>query len=259
MSNNNKSDILFQDDDVCILKPTSNRGILVIHATNNKATTVCEDGLYSKNELMIRKPELGLTKSDSMFPFHSDIIYFRAPYSSDTTNFSTLYPNFYFIEDQYYVFIRIDPEQTYVYNQEGRVYSTYEKYKKSRISMNDYFKIITENKKIIAKYPEVLYGNTISFEKKKLNSNRGKFLNTFEIYLPTERMGEILVKIPHIPKEWFYYCGKGKINQSQLDNRIFGFPPNSEILNGGKRFYKTNKNKNNRKIKYKRTRIHKKI
>jgi hypothetical protein len=242
MSNNNKSDILFEDENVCILDPTSKRGILIIHQSN---ANVCEEGLYSKNKLFEIKHELAtkLHSPKNMFPGHFDTIYFRAPYTSDTTNFNTLYPNYSFNENNYYVLIRIDPYKTYVYNQEGRDYSTYDKYIKSKTNMIDYFDIITKNKGIIAKYPKALFGNTISFAKKINNNKRGNEIGTFKKYLPTERMGEILVIIEHIPKEWFYYCGKGKINQSQLDNRVFRFPPNLQILNGGKQKLKTNKKK----------------
>lgn len=233
----NNLDILFQDEDICILKPDSQRGILVIHSTKN--ADICNDGLYSYNELLNRKPELGLERKKSMFPGHSDIIYFRAPYNNDITSIDSLYPGFYFDENNYYILIRIDPDKTYIYNQEGRVYNNYDNYKSSRISFTDYFKIIESNKLIKPKYPISIYGNTISFRKQLLGSG-SDMVGTFKKYLPTERMGEILAKIPHIPQKWFYYCGKLK-NFSEIQQQ----KPN--LQNGGK------KKKANKKHKIKKT------
>jgi hypothetical protein len=256
-NNSDNSDILFKDHNICILKPESRRGILVFHVS--KSSTICSEGLYSYNELLNQKPGLGLQPKEHMFPEHSDIIYFRAPYNSETTSFQSLYPDISFIKDSYYVLIRIDPDNTYVYNQEGRVYSNYEEYKSSKISMTEYFKIIKINKLIKPEYQKAIYGNTISFKKILMRNHTNK-VGTFKKYLPTERMGEILAKRPHIPNEWFYYCGK--INNISDIPDTYKQPQNGEpntykqSQNGGK---STLSKKYKKHKSYKKQKTHKRI
>ena len=76
----------------------------------------------------------------------------------------------------------------------------------------------------------IKYGNLLGFDKKYFSNKLPDIVKNYQQYLPTERMGEILIKIPFMPKEWFYYCGKGPIN--------FDVPPFKKMFGGSRKFKK---------------------
>jgi len=152
------SDVLFQDENVCILNPSSKRGILVF--TISDSWNICDEGLYSHNELRKVHPELGLKNRNHIDPTHNDLIFFRAPYNSDVSTFESSYDGISpaemlgtYIKEAIAV-IRIDPDKTFVFSSEiraiGHSVRTIPKSKlledleQSRIPMTKYLKIINE-------------------------------------------------------------------------------------------------------------------
>ena len=103
------TDILHQDSDVCILNPNSDRGVL-ISTYQEKHINIKETGIYS----LRKAKELGLTNASRDYLI--DNIFFR-PRPCEYSNFDTR--NCYEI--------RVDPEKTYVYDQETHAKKGYQK------------------------------------------------------------------------------------------------------------------------------------
>jgi hypothetical protein len=205
------SDIIFQDENVCILEPTSPRGIIIF--TISKSWNICKEGLLSYNELRKRYPELGLINRSRSHvdPEHNNLIFFRAPYNSDTSTFESSYdgkpPQSMLgkFSKEALAIIRIDPEKTFVFSSETRAKGTYSDLLKSRIPMIDYLTRIKGHKDKFVKYPGKICSNIITYEK-NIVSQHFECKYPLEEYLPIERMAEVVVKLPHIPPEWFVGC-----------------------------------------------------
>jgi hypothetical protein len=209
------SDILFENEDVCILHPASSRGILVFTVSGTKK--ICTEGLFSYNELRKVHPELGLANRSRAHhdPSHNDLIFFRAPYNTDTTSFETSFdgktpkdiikPIFSSDSQKAIAVIRIDPAKTFIYSSETRALGSYSDLMRSRIPMMEYLLRIRGHSSLRPIYPQKSCGNIITFEK-------GLFPSTMNCsypwkeYLPVERMAEVVVKLPHIPPSWFVSC-----------------------------------------------------
>ena len=188
------SDILFQDADVCILDPKSERGILVFTDSFRKGRDICDEGLFSYNELRKRHPELGLLERGMRHPDHNDLIFFRAPYNNVVSTFKSSYDKTPEEMGAGITVIRIDPEKTFVYLSEARESSMTDDLAKKRTSMtkyldeliplikggNMYYVFPSISDRLIADLRE--HGNRLS------------------------RFFEVVVKLPHIPPEWFVYC-----------------------------------------------------
>ena len=233
-----ESDILYEDNDVCILKPDSDRGIIIF--TAGKSENMCEEGLLSYNELRKRHPELGLKDRDHIVkdPNHDNLIFFRAPYHKDTSSFESSYDGkspekFVSAGQKVLVTIRIDPEKTFVYSSETRALGTYQNLLNSRKPLLEYLDIIDSHPKNIV-YPNKLCGNIINYTKKIFPSNH-TCMYPFKDYLPIERMAEVIVNIPYIPKEWFVGCYIYKAEGGKRKRKT--------------KKYKNKKNKKTRKVK----------
>ena len=202
------SDVLFENFDVCILNPTSPRGILIFTVRTSK--NICDEGILSYNEVRRRYPERGLQnrKSGIIDSRHNDTIFFRAPYNSDTTTFETSYdlkpPKEMLVKgtNQSIALLRIDPAKTFVYSSELRVVG---------------------NSTLPIEYGEKMCSNLITYEKIALDEFESCEY-PYEDHLPIERMAEVLVELPRIPPEWLFSCdtnsaGGGKKKRKTRKNR----------------------------------------
>jgi len=221
------SDILFQNDDVCVLKPDSPRGILIfsrVRLNKSKYKTdeefekarhnICSEGLYSHNELRTQKPELGLTPR-ATHDDHDNLIFFRAPFTPDITTFESAYecsaPSDLNFENETHiitVLLRIDPERTFVYSSEIRAVKP-ESIKGSRKPMMEYLAQIAKNKQIqrpkINPFNYKMVANLLTYEQSyRLNSVKSVF--PYKEYFPINRNTEVVIKIPHIPGDWLHSC-----------------------------------------------------
>ena len=189
------SDILFQDADVCILDPKSERGILVFTDSFGKGKGICSEGLFSYNELRKRHPELGLMERVMPHADHNDLIFFRAPYNNDVSTFKSSYDKTPEEMGPGITVIRIDPEKTFVYLSEARAEgSVADDLAKTRTSMKDYFGTILPLIKGGMTY--YIFPGLSKFLKSDLKEYEGI----------VNRFFEVVVKLPHIPPEWFVYC-----------------------------------------------------
>jgi hypothetical protein len=206
-------DVLFQDEDVCILKPDSLRGVECYH--RSKRGGVCE-GLMSGAEVIRQSPG-SLDRS-----IQHEKIFFRAPFVADETRpYGDLT---YLTSDDYLAFIRVDPEKTFVYSSEIRVsYGHLEpsdlaiKLRQSRKSLKKYMEIIKRNEERVRSAPAVdKYGSRVipvynlfssEFMYSIVYSTDGMSVKAPSTTYPIQRNSEILVHLPIIPKEWFTRCG----------------------------------------------------
>ena len=217
MGNDN---ILFQNEDVCILNPMSKKGILIF--TKSPSKNICSEGLYSYNKLIDVHPELQL-KHRAYNNDHDDLIFFRAPYNYNVTSFKSSYDldpvefiNDREIKNGSLSIIRIDPEKTYVYSSLARDYYSEERdyyhddkniIKNTRIPFNEYLRILKQNSYIIkqkGKYDKPVT-DILSYEKKLFPINTQLTLPWID-YFPIERNSEVVVKLPHIPPNWIVEC-----------------------------------------------------
>lgn len=233
-------DIMFQDDNVCILKPDVKKGILVF--TNYKQSpgiaSLCELGLKTGSQLQ----KNGVNFGRSMI---HDYIFFRAPYLSEPIDYTSIDTEISSsfgkenLEIPSRVWIRVDPEKTYVYSSEIRAvyspqfrYGTYEylsalerEVRKSRKSMVDYLRILVENERVmrdIEPGKKILYnlltstaeivddydirakeGRTMERQREYRSNSRGySLLNPHNININSE----VLVKVPHLTPNYFVKC-----------------------------------------------------
>ena len=194
-----KEDILYQDDDVCILKPDVKKGILIFSVVYDKS--IFEDGLKTGKQL---KKE-GIDFGRSMIHNYS---FFRAPTFLRPTENSC---------SSLKVWIRVDPKQTFVYSSEIRakfsprfafgtpeyLNSLEQEVRKSRKPMIEYLQILEENSLHIS--------NTDSLKKPfyHLFSSRVQmFPNTFTPQYPWDceninTNSEVLVRVNNLTPNFF--------------------------------------------------------
>jgi hypothetical protein len=223
-------DILFENDDVCILKPDSTRGIVVFtHIDSTRfggdPKDVCKEGLLSYNEIRKRHPEYKLPNrtGSQINHTHNDLIFFRAPFNNDVSSFKTSYGTTLQnmlrknVPDAY-VTIRIDPKKTYVYSSEIRALGKYPDLLQSRLIMTDYLRRLKNMPpNNYFNNDKIMYTNIIEYRRVRkspiftsiYNNNYSTYpeLTNFEI----GKNVEVVVKIPHIPPEWFVECISNEI------------------------------------------------
>jgi hypothetical protein len=202
-----KSDILYRDSDICILRPDSKRGIEVF--TISGSHKICTEGLLSYNELRRRHPEYGLTsrKGEHKNANHDNLIFFRAPYNSDIRSFESSYDGKSpadIIKDSTketaIATIRVDPDRSFVYYSEARVVGTVDDIRNSRLLMKDYIeKAIPFIKGWGINPLRYIYtgSNKLSDKLLEYSGNHGEHITRFF---------ELVAHIPHIPPEWFVTC-----------------------------------------------------
>lgn len=212
------TDVLYQDNRVCILKPNSKRGIEVFH--RSEYVNIVFSGLYSMDKLREVNPSLSKIRCKRR---HDDTIFFKAPYNEKTDT----------IEDSFGIdihermkdkrvmaFIKIDPDKTFVYSSEIRVHYWNNQHillERNRISFRRYMEIIKENKEFVKNTPPGymcewnIFDFRPSYRKIPLRSNDCEEIpsdfneNPMTKY-DISKQSEILVRIPHIPLNWMTRC-----------------------------------------------------
>jgi hypothetical protein len=235
-----ESDIMYQDDLVCILRPDVKKGIIVwTHFTQPVGmNSLCNLGLKTGKKLKEEGVNFGRTK---IHPY----IFFRAPYYSrdiDYTSVETEIISSYGegqIGKEPRAFIRVDPDRTFVFSSEIRakipsVYFhksdghlltkqelslTHSKFLMSpdderyRELYNEYYNHeINKSKKTLSEYlviikqnesmPELTIYNL--YTSKKVRST-GSNIYPYDRH-PIEENSEILVSIPHLTPDYFVLC-----------------------------------------------------
>jgi hypothetical protein len=239
-------DIFYRDNNVCILKPEVKKGLLIYtHYTQPKNTdSLCKIGL--KSGLQLKKEGIDFGHSTT-HPY----IFFKAPYYNNPIDYTSIDTE---IESSFgkdintqnsLIWIRIDPENTYVFSSEIRaayrplVHCNWPEYTgqleehvyRSRKKMTDYLKIIYKNSLLNpAPGERILYNlftseGEISPSRYNLEYSRNS-QNSYEInkdvYLVNldqlninryplstyniNRLSEVLVQIPHLTSDSFVKC-----------------------------------------------------
>jgi hypothetical protein len=209
-----ESDIMYQDDLVCILKPDVKKGIVVwTHYTQPPGmNSLCELGLKTGKQLSAEGINFGRSK---IHPY----IFFRAPYYSRDIDYSSPKEE---IKSSYgegqigiqpRVFIRVDPDKTFVFSSEIRALHP-EDINYSKKLLSEYLRIIYENSKIY----NTLFPLTITKKQAAYHlfsselipvPNNGMSYAKLEyplVNIPIERNSEILVSIPHLTPDFFVLC-----------------------------------------------------
>jgi hypothetical protein len=199
-------DIMYQDKNVCILKPHIKKGIIVFSNYESNNFDISKVGLKSGLQLYKECVDFGRVVQH---PY----IFFRAPYyspkkidySSIETEIAYLYGN-----DQIHIkktaYIRVDPDNTFVYSSEIRIeyFNKHESFiNNSRKRLSSYLYIIDQNKNMEDNIPpdRKIFYNLFSSEACyfMLTAHPHKPYND----LPINRNTEILVTIPHLTPDYF--------------------------------------------------------
>ena len=203
-------DIMYQDDLVCILRPYIKKGIIIwsnyTQPPNMDSLLIL--GLKTGKKLKEECIEFGRSK---IHPY----IFFRAPYLSADIDYSTIETEIISSFGQELlervnepkVFIRVDPDKTFVFSSEIRVNFYNEADTKifdSKKKLSEYLRIIKINLEIETlvsnKNKKILY-NLKSSEARLFpnTTNPGKLFSN----APINRNSEILVSIPHLTSDYF--------------------------------------------------------
>jgi len=209
------SDIMYKDDLVCILRPDVKKGIIVF--TNFKQPTgtdsLCNLGLKTGEQLQKDGIDFGRSK---IHPY----IFFRAPYYSRNIDYTSVETE---INSSYgkgqigiksRAFIRVDPDNTFVFSSEIRnIFKHSVWYGKENTMINN-------SKKTLSEYLEIINNNREMRENVKPDKKIWYNLFTSKAVLfpiaahPEEpfddeqiqRNSEILVLIPHLTPNYFVLC-----------------------------------------------------
>ena len=209
----NDKDIMYKDALVRILKPHVKKGIIVwTHYTQPaEGASLCELGLKTGKKLHDEGIDFGRSK---IHPY----IFFRAPYYSrdiDYTSVETEIRSSYGegqIGTQPRVFIRVDPDRTFVFSIEiitkGEWYNSKENVMlmNSKKTLSKYLQIINDNMKIKndVKPDKTIWYNLFTSQA-VLFPTRASPPLPFDKH-PIERMSEILVSKPHLTPDYFVLC-----------------------------------------------------
>lgn len=194
---------MYQDDLVCILKPNVKKGIIVWHKYP-KGIDILSEGLKTGQQLHSEGIDFGRSK---IHPY----IFFRAPYYSNPIDYTSVKTE---IESSYgelgtepRIFIRVDPDKTFVFSSEIRVnFTTDDEQKsyleKSKKPLSEYLNIIRDNlliEDIIPHGKKRLYNLITGKASLSLITNRNQTFSD----VPTNRNSEILVSVPHLTQDFF--------------------------------------------------------
>jgi hypothetical protein len=221
-------DIMYQDADVCILRPEVKKGVLVFtHYTQPPGTPLCLAGLKTGEQLRSEGIEFGRS-------VYHPYIFFRAPYFANPIDYTSvdteIRSSFGDVENlPSKIWIRVDPEQTFVYSSEIRAERNFRfvpsvvlaEVEKSRKRMSEYFRIIGENasmkvlrgqmalydmytsrKSVIASTAEpTKYHRSLRLDRLLL----GGYEYPLSPY-PIHQQSEVLVRVPHLTPDYFVKC-----------------------------------------------------
>jgi hypothetical protein len=206
---------MYKNNLVCILRPDVKKGIIVwTNFTQPPGMgSLCESGLKTGQQLQKEGIDFGRSK---IHPY----IFFRAPYYSRDIDYTSVETeiNSSYGEGQIginsRVFIRVDPDKTFVFSSEIRnefKYSVwYDKaetvIKKSKKTLSNYLEIINNNRKItenVTPDKKIWYN---LFTSKAVLFPIAANPNEQYDHEPIEINSEILVSIPHLTKDYFVLC-----------------------------------------------------
>lgn len=207
----NENDVIYQDELVCILHPNIKKGIIIWNHYNQPKDMDSLFNLGLKTGKQLQKEWIEFGRSI----FHP-YIFFKAPYYSREIDYSTPETeiNSLFGEGQIgiepRIFIRVDPNKTYVFSSEIRAYRP-ENINLSKKTLSEYLKIISINEKLYSSlFPLIITKKQPAYNlytsRLVLVSNNGikyKKINYPLNSYPIERNSEILVSIPHLTREFF--------------------------------------------------------
>jgi hypothetical protein len=213
-----QSDIMYQDDLVCILRPEVKKGILVYsnYTQPSGMPSLCDVGLKTGKQLHDEGVDFG------RIVYHP-YIFFRAPFYSHKVEYSSIETE---ITSSFgpgqmalgpRVWIRVDPDRTFVFSSEIRAkyYGSQSQsvIENSKKTLTQYLKIIDANVAIetnVPSYKKVWYN--------LFSSKAVLFPETADPNEITERIvyddndinvsSEILVRIPHLTPDYFVFCTK---------------------------------------------------
>lgn len=233
-----QSDIIYQDDLVCILKPEVKKGIIILTLFTQPEGmgSLCKLGLKTGKQLQSEGIDFGRSK---IHPY----MFFRAPYYSSDIDYTSVETeiNSSYGEGQIgiekTVFIRVDPDRTFVFSSEIRakipavyfhisdghliteqelslthsdflMHHTDERY---RELYNEYYNSeINKSKKTLSEYLVIIKENKLIPELKIYDLYSSRKVSRSSIYPydndPIERNSEILVSIPHLIPKYFVLC-----------------------------------------------------
>lgn len=210
--------VLFEDGDVCILNPELKEGILVwTHYTQPKEmNSLCNTGLKSGKKLHNNGINFG---REIYHPY----IFFRAPYFANEINYESIETeiesSYGDLDEETRVFIRVDPDKTYVYSSEIRVkfipqirfgtdkyvYNIEKEVMKSKKTLRNYLQIIKENENVKGETNQIPIYNL--FSSKKIMIDKDKKWGEYPWNLkPIEENSEILVRMDHLTPDYFVKC-----------------------------------------------------
>ena len=212
-------DILFQDADVCILKPYVKKGRLIFTDYKQPAgmPSLCEAGLKTGLQLQTEGVNFGRTMIHNY-------IFFRAPYVSnpiDYTSIDTEIASSFGIGHSTLssrAWIRVDPEKSMVFSSEIRAkFSPKVRYQspkylsameseviKSMKPMTTYLRILGENETANIEPGKKPFYNLFS-------SKVSMFPIAYDLDYPfnsynINRNSEVLVRVPHLTPNYFVKC-----------------------------------------------------
>ena len=214
-------EILFQDSDVCILKPDVKKGILIFTSYNQPTgiSPLCETGLKTGVQLQNEGVKFGRS-------IIHNYIFFRAPYLSNPIDYTSIDTE---IASSFgetnsaipsRVWLRIDPEKTNVYSSEIRAsYFPEFRYgspqylsalenevKTSKKSMTEYLRILDENETAIT---DIEDGKKPVYD--LITSKVQLIPIAYGVSYPSSsydinRTSEVLVRVPHLTPNYFVKC-----------------------------------------------------
>jgi len=214
-----ESDIMYQDDLVCILKPEVKKGIIVwtnyVQPPNTES--LCILGLKTGKQLHEEGIDFGRI-------IYHPYIFFKAPFYSREINYSTPETEILSsfgeeqIEISQRVYIRVDPDKTFVFSSEIR---DVEKHPEWYGIIDN---IIQNSKKTLSDYLKIINNNLLI--EKNVHDDKNIWYNLFtsEAVLfsskyspsvlfdrdPINLRSEILVSIPHLTPDYFVLCTPDK-------------------------------------------------
>ena len=156
-----QEDILYQDYDVCILKPDVKKGVLIFSVVYDK--NIFKDGLKTGKQL---KKE-GIDFGRSMIHNYS---FFRAPtFLQPTENECSSLK----------VWIKVDPKQTFVYSSEIRAKFSPQFAFGTPEYLNTLEREVTKSRKLMIEYLQILEENSLHISNSNTDSLKKPFYNLF--------------------------------------------------------------------------------